>query len=303
MLDRHHLSILREVDRTGSVTAAAGKLHLTQSAISHTIRKFEERHGAAVWRKEGRKLRLTQAGQYLAKLANRLLPQLEHAETVLADYAAGQRGSLRLGMECHPCQQWLMRVVGPYLTQWPDVDLDVKTAFQFGGIGALLGHEIDLLITPDPVDLPGLVYTPVFDYELVLAVPEGHRLAAQDRAGPADLAGEVLITYPVAPERLDVFTRFLVPGNSLPRRHKTVETTAIMLRMVAAGRGVSAIPDWLLRDEGRELAIRGLRFGEAGIGKQIHLGMRREDAEIDYLAGFVTLCRTTDVVSLDATLD
>lgn len=286
MLDRQHLAILREVDRLGSVTAAADRLNLTQSAVSHTMRKFEERHRVAVWQKEGRGLRLTQAGRYLLALAQRVLPQIEHAETVLADFAAGQRGALRVGMECHPCQQWLMRVVSPYLAAWPDVDLDLRSGFRFGGIAALLGYEIDLLITPDPLDLPGITYRAVFDYELVLAVPQGHAIGAV--AAPADLTREVLITYPVEPARLDIFTRFLVPGNCLPLRHRTVETTEMMLHLVAAGRGVSAVPDWLLHEAGRGLPIRAARIGP-GLAKSIHLGTRRGEDATDYIAGFLAL--------------
>jgi LysR family transcriptional regulator for metE and metH len=102
MVDSLHLTIIREVERSGSLTAAANALHLTQSALSHAVRKMEARLGTAVWKREGRSLRLTQAGAYLLNLANRLLPQLEHAEDVMAQYAKGQRGSLRIGMECHP---------------------------------------------------------------------------------------------------------------------------------------------------------------------------------------------------------
>lgn len=288
MLDRQHLAILREVDRLGSVTAAADRLNLTQSALSHTMRKFEERHGVKVWVKEGRGLRLTQAGEYLLALGARVLPQIDHAERVLAEFAQGHRGALRAGMECHPCQQWLMRVVAPYLAAWPDVDLDLRTAFRFGGIGALLGHEIDLLITPDPLDLPGIHYTRVFDYELVLAVPDAHPLRGAAR--PRDLTGETLLTYPVEPERLDVFTRFLVPGNCLPRRHRTVETTEMMLQLVAAGRGVSAVPDWILREEGAGLPIRAVRLGR-GIDKGLHIGLRRGEEGVDYIAGFLALAQ------------
>lgn len=100
MIGRQHLSILRNVDRLGSVTAAADRLNLRQSVVSHRMRKFEERHGIPVWQKEGRGLRLTQAGEYL--LALRVLPQIKHAERVLGDFAAGQRGALRVGMECTP---------------------------------------------------------------------------------------------------------------------------------------------------------------------------------------------------------
>ena len=101
-------------------------------------------------------MHLTKAGHYLLSLANRWLPQLEHAERILQQYAVGQRGTLRIGMECYPCYQWLLKIVSTYLTQWPDVDVDVKQKFQFGGIGALLNDDIDILVTPDPLYKTGL---------------------------------------------------------------------------------------------------------------------------------------------------
>ncbi|PRG00468.1 LysR family transcriptional regulator, partial [Burkholderia ambifaria] len=170
MLERFHLVVIREVERQGSLTAAANALHLTQSALSHTVRKIEQQLGTPIWDREGRGLRLTQGGQYLLKLANRLLPQFELAEERMKQYAKGERGTLRIGMECHPCYQWLLKVVSPYLSRWPDVDVDVKQRFQFGGIGALFGHDIDVLVTPDPLNKPGLRFDPVFDYEQVLVV-------------------------------------------------------------------------------------------------------------------------------------
>lgn len=289
MLDRQHLSILLEVDRLGSVTAAAERMNVSQPALSHMIRKLEERHGIKIWRKHGRGLRLTQAGEYLLALAKRLLPQLNHAERVLSDYASGMRGALRVGMECHPCQKWLMRVTAPYLSEWPDVDFELRTAFPLNGISALENYEIDLLITPDPVELPGLLYVPVFDYELVLGVHEDHPLAVRDAALPKDLIDEELITYPVSFERLDVYTQFLVPGRCRPRRHRTAETTDLMLQLVAARRGVSVIPDWLLKEEGDGLPIRAVRLGTEGIQKCIHLGVRSGEQDISYVAGFLRM--------------
>ena len=140
MLDRIHLAIVQEVERQGSLTAAAAELHLTQSALSHSIKKLEQQLGTDIWIREGRSLRPTQAGHYLLAVAKRVLPQLDQAEERLGQFARGQRGTLRIGMECHPCYQWLLKVVSPYLAAWPDVDVDVKQKFQFGGIGALFGY-------------------------------------------------------------------------------------------------------------------------------------------------------------------
>src|SRR6478735_1335928 len=201
-LDRMHLQVVREIDRLGSMTAAAGALHLTQSALSHAMRKLERQLGTELWLREGRRLRPTEAGQYLLDVAN-------------------------------------------HLPKWPDVDVDVKQKFRFGGLGALVDHEIDLLVTPDPEPRPGLRFEPVFDYEQVLVVPRTHPLAGLKYVEPAQLAGEVLITYPVQTDRLDIYTLFLMPAGITPRAHRTIESTDLILEMIACGRGVGALPRWL----------------------------------------------------------
>jgi LysR family transcriptional regulator for metE and metH len=292
MLERIHLEIICEVDRLGSLTAAARKLCLTQSALSHTIRKLEQQLAAPVWHREGRRLRLTPAGSELLALANRVLPQLVDAEERMQQYARGERGTLRIGMECHPCYQWLLKVVSPYLTRWPRVDVDVKQKFQFGGIGALFAHEIDLLVTPDPLHRKGLHFVPVFDYEQVLVVARGHALARSRHVLPEQLSEETLITYPVTVDRLDVYTLFMTPAGVIPRRHKVIETTDIMLQMVASGRGVAALPRWLAQEYADKLDIVPLRLGVKGIAKHIHLGLREADRSLDYVIGFIELART-----------
>ena len=293
MLERMHLAIVQEVEKQGSLTAAANVLCLTQSALSHSMRKLEQQLGTDIWLREGRSLRLTQAGQYVLAVANRVLPQLTLAEERLRQFAQGERGTLRIGMECHPCYQWLLKVVSPYLEAWPDVDVDVKQKFQFGGIGALFGYEIDLLVTPDPLFKPGLHFEPVFDYEQVLVVGRDHPLARADQVEPQDLLDEVLITYPVPTDRLDIYTQFLMPAGVAPKRHKAIETTDIMLQMVASGRGVAALPRWLAQDYAQKMNVFAVRLGKHGIAKQIFLGARQADIDIDYLRAFVELARSS----------
>ena len=289
MLERIHLSIVHEVDRLGSLTAAASALCLTQSALSHTVRKLEEQLGTKMWLREGRSLRPTQAGQYLLAVASRVLPQLALAEERMRQFAVGERGTLRIGMECHPCYQWLLKVVSPYLARWPDVDVDVKQKFQFGGIGALFGYEIDLLVTPDPLYKPGLRYEPVFNYEQVLVVNRAHPLAGATYVKPRQLTDEVLVTYPVEIDRLDIYNQFMMPAGITPRRHKMIETTDIMLQMVASGRGVAALPRWLVEEYEGSMDLVPVRLGRHGIAKQIFLGARESDVDIDYLAAFIKL--------------
>lgn len=301
MLERIHLNIVQQVEKQGSLTAAAGVLNVTQSALSHSMKKLEQQLGTDVWLREGRSLRLTQAGQYLLAVANRVLPQFDLAEERLSQFAQGERGTLRIGMECHPCYQWLLKVVSPYLTAWPDVEVDVKQKFQFGGIGALFGYEIDLLVTPDPLYKPGLDYESVFDYEQVLVVAKDHSLASASYVKPQQLTSEVLISYPVDIERLDIYNQFLLPAGVTPKRHKTIETTDIMVQMVASRRGVAALPRWLVDEYAVRMGVVPLRLGPHGIAKQIFLGTREADTNIDYVRAFIELAHQPARAMADAT--
>lgn len=291
MIDRIHLNIVLEVERQGSLTAAAKTLFVTQSALSHTVRKLEDRLGTPIWLREGRNLRLTQAGIQLYELAKHIIPQIEHTELRLQQISTGKRGSLRIGMECHPCYQWLLKTVAPYLEKWTDIDVDVKQKFQFGGLTALQEYDVDILVTPDPVYQEGLTFEPVFDYEQVLVVNSKHKLAKYDFIEAKDLQSEILITYPVPTDRLDVFNQFLMPAGMIVKQHKTIETTDIMLQMVASGRGVAALPRWLVLEYAPRLDVIPVRLGKNGISKQIHLGVRNIDLQLEYVNAFVQMSR------------
>lgn len=291
MIERIHLQILREIHRRGSLTAASEVLFLTQPALSHAIKKLELQAGTSLWTKEGRHLRLTQAGEFVLREANRLLPQLERVDEVLTQFASGDKGLLRIGMECHPCYRWLLKVVNPFLQHWPGVEVDVKQRFQFGGMAALFSHDIDLLVTPDPLQKAGIVFTQALAYEQVLVVARNHHLAAKEVVLPDDLTEEILYTYPVDIERLDIYTEFLLPARCSPKKHKIIEATEMMLQLVAAGRGVAALPRWLIAEQPAEFALVSVRLGPTGIHKHIHLGMREADQALPYMQGFLNLAQ------------
>ena len=80
----------------------------------------------------------------------------------------------------------------------------------------------------------------------------------------------------------------------LPKKNKVFYTTDIMLQMVASGRGVAALPGWLVEEYAAKVAISPVRLGRHGIAKQIFLGVRETDADIDYLKAFVELARGSD---------
>lgn len=287
MIERSHLEILRALDEAGTLTAAAVRLCLTQPALSHQIRNLEDQLKVVLWEKDGRGVRLTQAGRYLSELGRQLLPTLEHAEKSVRAFADGKRGLLRIGVECYPCFEWLLEVIRGFLKHLPDVDIDVVQRFQFSGHEAMKNRQIDLLITADPQAKGILHYEPLFDYELLLATAKAHPFSRKPFVTPEDFADQTVLTYPVEPERLDLFVRFLNPASIAPAKRIPIEATEVMLQMVSAGRGICTLPDWLIAKHRRDLGLVGVRVGRKGIQKRLHAAIRKSDRQIGFIREFL----------------
>jgi LysR family transcriptional regulator for metE and metH len=200
-------------------------------------------------------------------------------------------------MECHPCYQWLLRIVSPFLATSPGVDIDVKQKFQFGGMAALFNYDIDLLITPDPIQKDSIQFEAVFPYEQVLIVSTQSKLSKLSKVLPNQLSDQTLLTYPVDLARLDIFQQFLLPAQCLPQKHKTLEDTDIILQMVAANRGVAALPKWLALEYAKTLPIVAIRLGKEGIHKHIHVGYRKHEQHNKHIETFIALAKQIHVTT------
>lgn len=287
MIERIHLRIIAALAHHGTLTAAADALFLSQSALSHQIRDLERKLGIELWRRQGRRLRLTRAGNQLLSTAQEILPVMEQTEQTLKAMAEGKQGILRIGVECYPCYAWLKGVIADYLSREPDVDVDIFHRFQFTGVEGLLNHHIDLLITPDRPAHPALATHTLFEYELMLLISHENPLAGVSWVRPDQLKQQQLITFPVSPERLDILALFLWPAGIRDIKIKQIESFEIMLQLVAYNRGMVTLPDWLAAKVCDELPLKGLRLGRRGIVRKLYAAYRIEDGEIGFLTRFL----------------
>ncbi len=130
---------------------------------------------------------------------------------------------------------------------WPDVDVDIRAGLAFDALNALQREEVDLVISSDPEEIDGVEFAPLFDYSPVFVASAQHPLAAKPWVEAEDFRDEVLIAYPVDRSKLDVFKMLLMPAGVEPRAIRRVELTAVILLLVASQRGVTVLPDWVLR--------------------------------------------------------
>ncbi len=293
-LEFRHLRTIRAIHMAGGLARAADVLNMTQSALSHQVKGLEDQAGIELFVRRSKPLKLSAAGQRMLRLAERILPEIDALEEEFRGLRSGKTGRLHIAIECHACFEWLFPVLEAFRHAWPEVDVDIRAGLAFEALPALAREEVDLVISSDPVKLPGIVFNPLFDYEPMFVAAAVNPLALKEEITAEDFRDQTLITYPVARDRLDVFTELLTPAKVEPRAQRQVELTAVILMLVGSNRGVAVLPDWVLREvkSNADYVMRPLAGRPV---KRLYAATREEDATKPYMAHVLRLGRSEPV--------
>ncbi|MBR9652243.1 LysR family transcriptional regulator [Thalassovita aquimarina] len=294
-IELRHLRTIKAIHDAGSLARAADQLNITQSALSHQIKHLEEQTGVELFVRRSKPMKLTAAGLRLLGAAEKILPEMAALEEQFKGIVSGKTGRLHIAIECHACFEWLFPVLEQFRKAWPEVDLDIRAGLAFDALPALQKEEVDLVISSDPEDLAGVDFVPLFDYSPVFVAASAHPLAQKEYIEAGDFKGETLITYPVDRSRLDIFSELLTPAGVEPAALRQVELTAVILMLVASNRGVTVLPDWVVREVKYSSDYVTRPITENGLTKRLYAAVRTDDATRPYFAHFIRLARTEPV--------
>jgi LysR family transcriptional regulator for metE and metH len=290
-IEIRHLRTLQALHNTGNLVQAAETLHLTQSALSHQIRNIEKHFEVDLLNRQSRPLKLTYAGKQLLQLAEDILPKVQRAETNINNLKEGKSGRLNIAIECHSCFEWLMPTMNNYRKTWPDVDMDITLAMQYEPLTALLSGDVDIAITSDLKFIDQVHYYPLFEYQMMLLTSDQNPICKQPYIKPADLANQTVVTYPVSPLRLDLFTRFLTPSGIQPQKIRQTELTQMMMQLVASKKGVCALPSWAINNQ--EDQLKQTQLGKDGLWCTLYLGVLKDQKNTPYIIDFAKQAQKT----------
>ncbi len=294
-LELRHLRTIKAIHDAGGLARAADQLNITQSALSHQVKGLEDQAGMELFVRRSKPMKLSAAGMRLLRTAERVLPEIEALSEEFRALRSGRSGRLHIAIECHACFDWLFPVLERFRRAWPEVDVDIRPGLAFEGLPALLREEVDLVLSSDPEDLRGVVFHPLFDYAPTFVAARQNPLAEKPFVEPEDFRDQVLITYPVERGRLDIFSELLTPARIEPRAVRQVELTAVILMLVASNRGVSVLPDWVLREVKYQPDYVTRPVTEKGLTKRMYAATREDDATRPFVAHFLKLARSEPV--------
>ncbi|MEM6759377.1 MAG: LysR family transcriptional regulator [Pseudomonadota bacterium] len=291
-IEFRHLRSIKAIHDAGGLARAADQLHITQSALSHQIKGLEDQAGVELFVRRSKPLRLSDAGLRLLRLAEQVLPQIEALQDEFMGLRAGSTGRMHIAIECHACFEWLFPVLEQFRRNWADVDVDIRPGLAFDALPALIKEDVDLVVSSDPEELPGVDFVELFDYAPVFVASKDHPLARKAFVEAQDFRQETLITYPVERTRLDVFSQLLIPAKVEPRAVRQAELTAVILLLVASNRGVAVLPDWVVREVKYSTDYVTRPLTEQGITRRLYAAVRAQEREKPYMRELIDLARS-----------
>lgn len=260
-LDSRHMLAFSTLARCRSFTQTAKELHLTQSAISHTIKALEQDVGVVLFERVGKRVFLTQAGEKLRPAAERILREMQDARTAMEEIGAWGRGRLRIGASVTTCQHPLPTVLREFRQSFPDCAVRLVAGDGPYMSKLLLENQVDLALMLQPDKDDALEFRPLFTDELQALVSPLHPWAELGKVPRTEISEETFIIYHKGSytHRM-VENYFRTDGITL---NNTMELGSMdaMKELAKIGMGAALMAPWVARKELDERSLVALPLG------------------------------------------
>jgi LysR family transcriptional regulator for metE and metH len=261
-LETKHLRMICAIAEAGTMTRAAARLFVTQSALSQQLKDLEGKLEVELFFRARRKMVLSSLGKMLLKRARPILEALEDAELELVKFKTGQKGELKVGTQCIFCFKWLPKVMKAFQDKYPGVDVELGHSIDLAK--DLESKRYDLIITAAKGIDESFVCQPLFEDRGVCIMPQGHPLCDRTYIHLEDFGNFNLISH--TDKQHNRFYQFVLkPKGIRPRRFFNLSQPQAMIEMVAAGFGITMFPRWAVRSVLEEHGLAEREISKTGL--------------------------------------
>jgi DNA-binding transcriptional LysR family regulator len=294
-LDSRQLRAFAVLARTGSFTAAARELHLTQSAVSHAMRALEEEVGCRLLDRIGKKATLTQSGEQLLQHAEKILTEMSSARDSLKNLGRWGGGRLRLGATVTACQYLLPAVLREFRESFPVCTVTIEPGDTPAVLEMLRERQIDIALGLEPRTERDVEFRPLFEDELRFLLSPLHPWAQAGRVAEDEVPRQSYILYEKQSYTFQLIAEyFLERGQQLFVSMELGSMEAIK-EFVKLDLGISILAPWIARKELAEGSLVALPLGRKKLRRRwglLHLRQRRFTLPEETFMG---LCRSLGI--------
>lgn len=277
-LDSRQLRAFSILARTGSFTATAQELHLSQSAISHSMKALEQEIGCRLLDRMGKTVVLTQAGEQLLVHAQKILAEMESARSGLGYLGKWGSSRLRIGASTTACQHVLPAVLREFKESFPACAISIEPGDTPEMIDALRQHRIDLAVNLEPRREEPLAFRPLFTDDLRFVLSPLHPWARAGRVARDEIPGQHYILYGKGSYTFGMIEAYFRQEQIVLHSLLDLGNMEAIKELVKLGLGVSILAPWIARKELEEKSLVALPLGKRKLKRRwgvLHWRARR----------------------------
>ena len=291
-MEIRQLRAFSAIAETGTFTAGAQRVHITQAAISMQIRQLEIELGTPIFVRAPRRVLLTEAGEALLERTRRILREHDAAVAEIAELAGAERGRLRVGSaSAMVSADPLPEILKELREKHPRAEVSIFSGTSQTLVRQILAGDLDMAFVSLPVEARGIQTEVLSRDELVAIASPRHRLAKQHVVSVFTLAGEKLILGERGGNTRRLIDGLFEEAGVQPVVAMELSRLAAIKRMVEADMGVGIIPQRSTHDEVGEGRLVAWWIEGAKINWELGLAKLAGDYESPICQTFMKLCR------------
>ncbi len=261
----HHLAVIKSLGGTGSVSATARDLGLTQSAISHRMKEAERRVGSSLFFRDGHSISLNPAGRRLLQSADRILSEVAMAERDLGRLSSGFNDTIRIGAACYAGFGWYPPLFDLMRQEMPKVSLEIVSEISEDPVVLLNNNQADIVLAATPVLQNNIQSTSLIEDQLVAVLPVDHPLASKDYLDPEDFEKEIFVTHHTLPETGREYEKIFKPNGIMPRQVISAGRSQAVMEMILNGLAVTVLPKLAVQEQAARMGLPLRPLGNEGM--------------------------------------
>ncbi len=267
------------VVETQNLSRTAEDFGLSQPAVTKQIQALEDMYGVLLLERSGRKLRPTEAGEALYNCARELTKSMDKLDKAMEEIAESRKGNLYLGASTIPGQYILPAIVKGFKEKYSHISISLEIADTDKIFNKISERELDLGIVGGWNNSRKVEGFPWLEDELVVVVPEKHKLAEQTSISLRDLRKERWIFREKGSGTRKAVEDLMANHNVNPQEldiSMEAGSTETVLAMVEAGMGISIVSRWVIRPHGSSLKLRYLNLEEKEARRMFYIVLPRQ---------------------------
>ncbi|MEO1263965.1 MAG: LysR family transcriptional regulator [Bacteroidota bacterium] len=287
-MEIRHLKLIKAVADYGTLTKAASKLFLSQSALSHQLKELESKLGGEVFYRIHKKMILSPVGEHLYAAADQVLDILQKSDAQVRQSLGGKGAFIRVSAQCYTFFNWLSSLLSSYRPQFPDVEIRIIPEATFTTFEWLEKGRLDVGIFHYKPAGNGISVFPLFEDELVLVTAPESPLAKKTYVKPSNLSDSHYITHLLAKGCISrTYQEVFVDHAVKPAQITEVQLTEVILEMVRSGLGVSIMARWSVESYLEKGYVKAIPIGKKGMHRTWYAATLKSRQRPEYIEAFI----------------